>query len=187
MIDLTTAAQTIKDNVTAQDVGQLLGLEMRHGRCKCPIHGGTDFNCVLFKGNRGFYCYVCKTGGDVISFAEKYHKMTFKDAVGWLNDTFHLGLDIGSPITPEQRRQAETAQKTRKEAIEFQQWKEQMKFDMVLAADQILEIAEEQRDRNTPKTPNEPWNRAFCDAVRVLPAARMFAEECMAECIKEEK
>ena len=184
MTNLTLAAQTIKDTVSALEVGQAMGLEIRHGRCQCPIHGGHDFNCVLYKGSRGFFCHVCKTGGDVISFVQRYYGTSFKDSVSWLNNAFHLGLYIGSTITLEQRRQAETAQRMRKNAIEFQQWKEMMKLDLALAADQILEALEEQRDQNVPKTKDEPWNEKFCEAVRMIPAARQFAEMCMAECIE---
>lgn len=183
MNNYTIAAQTIKDTISAMDVGQAMGLEIRHGRCRCPIHGGQDFNCVLYKGNRGFYCHVCKSGGDVISFAQRYYDMNFKDCVSWFNDTFHMGLNLDRTITPEERRRAEMAQKTRKEAIEFQQWKERMKFDMALLADRILEIAENQRDRHVPKTKDEPWDAKFCEAIRVIPAARRFAEDCMMDCI----
>ena len=66
---LTIAAQTIKDRISALEVGNAIGLEIKHGRCQCPFHGGKDFNCVLYKGNRGWYCHVCKSGGDVLSFA----------------------------------------------------------------------------------------------------------------------
>ena len=44
---LTIAAQTIKDSVSALEAGEAMGLEVRHGRCQCPLHGGQDFNCVL--------------------------------------------------------------------------------------------------------------------------------------------
>ena len=94
MNKLTLAAQTIKDSVSALDTGQAMGLEIRRGRCKCPFHNGKDFNCVLYRGNRGWFCHVCKAGGDVISFAQQYYSMSFKDSIAWFNDTFHLGLDL---------------------------------------------------------------------------------------------
>ena len=187
MNNLTIASQTIKDTISALDVGQAMGLEIRHGRCQCPIHGGNDFNCVLYKGNRGFYCHVCKSGGDVISFAQQYYKLSFKDCIAWFNDTFHLGLDLGSTITPEKRRQAEKALQMRKRAIEFQQWKERLQFDLALTADEIVRKLEEQRDMNVPATVGEAWNDLFCEAVELLPEARRFADDCMMYCMKERK
>ena len=183
MNNLTLAAQTIKDNVSALDVGQAIGLEIRRGRCKCPIHGGNDFNCVLYKGDRGYYCHVCKSGGDVIKFAQQYHGSSFRDTVSWFNDTFRLGMDIESPMSPDAVKQAENARKQREAEREFAEWKERMRFDLYLTADRILEMLEEQRDMNVPKTPDEPWNEKFCEAVRMIPAARRFAERCMMQCI----
>ena len=185
MNSLTAAAQTIKDTVSAQDVGQALGLEMRRGRCKCPIHGGQDYNCVLYSGNRGYYCHVCKAGGDVISFVREYYSMSFKDSVSWINDTFRLNLDIQGRMTQEERRRAENAQRMRKNAIEHRQWKDRMEYGMALTASELLEKAEEIRDDHAPKTPDEKWDKEFCEAVRIIPAARDFAEDCWYGCAEK--
>ena len=184
---LTIAVEKIKASVSAQDIGEALGLEIRHGRCQCPIHGGNDFNCVLYKGDRGYYCHVCKSGGDVIKFVQEYYKASFKDSVSWINDTFRLGLDLESRIDPAEAKRAEMALKMRKEAREFAAWKDRMQFDLFLLADRILGMLEEQRDLNVPKTPDEPWNPKFCEAIRVLPAARRFAENCLMDCARKEK
>ena len=187
MTNMALAVQAIKNEISAQDVGQTLGLEIRHGRCQCPMHGGHDFNCVLYKGNRGFYCHVCKSGGDVISFVQKYYGMSFKDAVSWFNDTFHMGYDLNKQIDPEERRRAENAQRMRKEAIEFQKWKNDNLFSMALTANQIVQILEDMRDRYVPKTPNEEWRVEFRTAIALLQEAREFAEDCWFDCVEENK
>ena len=186
MDNYTLAVDKIKSSISAQDVGEALGLEIRHGRCQCPIHGGNDFNCVLYKGSRGYYCHVCKSGGDIIKFVQEYHKSSFKDTISWFNDTFRLGLDLDGKIDPAEARRAEIALKMRKEAHELEAWKDRMRFDLFLLADRILEMLEEQRDLHVPKTANEPWNRKFCEAIRTIPAARRFAEKCLADCIRGE-
>lgn len=185
MTKLSIAAQTIKDTVSALDVGHAIGLEIRHGRCQCPIHGGHDFNCVLYKGNRGYYCHVCKSGGDVLSFAQQYYNMSFPDCVRWFNDTFGLGMDIDSPISQEAVKRAENAQRQRAKEREFLEWKERMQFDLALTADELVRKLEEQRDANRPTRYSEDWNEAFRTAVELLPEARRFAEDCMIQCIKE--
>ena len=187
MNNLTLAAQTIKSQISAIEVGNALGLEIRHGRCQCPIHGGKDYNCVLYKGNRGYYCHVCKAGGDVVSFVQRYYDTSFKDAVAWFNDTFRMGLDLDKPLRLEERKAAENARKMRMEAIEFREFRERVAFDLALVADRIVELMEEQRDRNVPKTADEDWNPDFCWAVRMLPAARRFAEDCWYDCVKKEE
>ena len=187
MTALMLAAQKIKDSISALDVADMLGWEVRHGRCQCPLHGGHDFNCRLYPGNKGFYCHVCKRGGDVIALVQEYNGTSFKDTVSWFNGTFGLGMDIDSPLSPEAVKQAEIARKTRERENEFREWKERMRFDLALTADRIVEMLEEQRDRNMPKTADETWNREFCQAVRLLPAARRFAKDCMYDCIEVKK
>ena len=185
MTNLTLAAQAIKDTISAQDVGNAMRLEIRHGRCQCPMHGGHDFNCVLYKGDRGYYCHVCKQGGDTIKFVQEYYKSSFKDAIAWINDTFCLGLDLDRKIDPAEARRAEIAVQRRKDARELAAWKDRIQFDLFLLADRILEMLEEQRDMNLPKTPDEEWNPKFCEAIRMIPAARVFAESCYADCVKK--
>ena len=185
MNKLTIAAQTIKDSVSAFDVGHALGLEIRHGRCQCPIHGGHDFNCVLYKGNRGYYCHVCHQGGDVISFVQRYYNMQFSDSVRWFNATFNLGMDIDSPMTKEAVKQAENARKMRERERESKEWAEKMRLDMAILADRIVERLEEVRDARRPRTYGEEWDESFCTAVVTLPEARRFADDCMMDCMKE--
>ena len=176
---MSLAAARIKETISALDVGNAMGLEIRHGRCRCPIHGGHDFNCRLYPGDKGYYCHVCKAGGDVISFAQRYYETSFPDTVRWFNSTFWLGMDLESSVSPEAAKRAENERKRRQEEREFREWKERMRFDLALRADEILERLEEQRDRNCPKTPDEEWSREFCEAIRLIPAARRFAQECL--------
>ena len=182
MTNLTLAAQTIKDTISAFDVGQAIGLEIRHGRCQCPMHGGKDFNCVLYKGSRGYYCHVCKSGGDVISFAQQYYKMQFKECIAWFNSTFNLGLDLGGTIDPVKKKQAEKALLMRKRAAELKEWKERMQFNLSLTADEIVQKLEEVRDEKRPRKYSDEWDADFCAAVTALPEARQFAEECVMDC-----
>ena len=184
---LSLAVDTIKASVSALDVGQALGLEIRHGRCQCPIHGGNDFNCVLYKGNRGYYCHVCKSGGDVIKFAQQYHNASFKDTVSWFNSTFNLGMNIDSPPDPKAVKQAEIARKQRERERQEKEQKERMQYDLALAVDRIVQALEEQRDLYAPKTPDEPWNPVFCTAVQLLPGAKRYAQMCWYECMEVKK
>ena len=185
MNQLTIVAQTIKDTISAQDVGKALGLEIRHGRCKCPIHGGTDYNCVLYSGNRGFYCHVCKTGGDVIRFAQLYHDSSFKDTVAWLNDTFHLGMNIESPMSPEALETAKKNQREREARLAAEKWIEETRVNMALKTFEVVRILETQRDDNTPKTPDEPWTAPFCQAIEALPMTEQIAQDAWFDCIKK--
>ena len=99
MKNADAAVITIKQSVSALMAGEALGLNPdRHGRCACPIHNGTGHNLKLDSGERGYHCFVCHAGGDVIHLVQAVNHMTFPEALGWLNETFSLGLDLtGTP------------------------------------------------------------------------------------------
>ena len=127
-------ADPVQENVSALDVGRALGLEIRRGRCKCPIHGGHDYNCVLYPGNRGFACHVCKTGGDVIQLVRKIIPgMTFPDALRWFNAMFNLGMDIDSYQTEERLKKAKNALKRKRERARFIEHIDQINYDNPVA------------------------------------------------------
>jgi len=186
MNDLTMAVQTIKDRVSALDVGKAIGLNVdQHGRCSCPFHSGKDRNMKLFPGNRGFSCFVCHESGDVIKLVRRYYDKSFKDCVAWFNDVFRLGLSLDGQIGPDEARRAQEAQRMRMEARAFDEWREKAEFDLALGLDRVAEMLEEQRDVNEPKEPDDKWNREFCQAVKLLPSARRLAEECWYGCVKK--
>ena len=53
--------------------GRFLGL--------CPWHVDHPPSFLVDPGRNLFYCYGCTRGGDVIRFAELYHKVKFPQAV----------------------------------------------------------------------------------------------------------
>lgn len=177
-------ADTIKQSVSALDVGQALGWDIRHGRCKCPLHNGDGYNMKLYSGNRGYMCWVCKSAGDVISLVRNYYSdMSYKQCLQWFSDTFHLGLDLQSSISPEEKRRAEIALKMRKRAIEHEEWMKRMLFNLALIAEDIVRRLENVRDEKRPRTYGE-WDEEFCTAVGLLPDARLFADDCMMDCME---
>lgn len=177
MNQLTIAAQRIKDTISAQDVGATLGLEIRHGRCRCPLHGGGDFNCVLYKGNRGFYCHVCKRGGDVIQFVREYRGMSFKDAVAWFNDTFGLGMDIDSPIDPKRMEEAKEAQRKRAEKSRLMEMRKDARTNRENTAMGMLVRLEDMMERHAPRTPEDGFSQKFRAASGMIPTVKGMIEE----------
>lgn len=184
MNQLTIAAQRIKDTVSAQDVGRALGLEMRHGRCRCPLHGGNDFNCVLYKGNRGFYCHVCKKGGDVVTFVREYHDMSFKDTVAWFNDTFGLGMDIDSPMDEKRLEEAREARRKRAEKARFETALKEARENREMTAMGMLFRLEDKLEDAAPQTPEEDFCEAYRESVKMVPAMKGIIEDMQVEAMR---
>ena len=176
------AADTIKQSVSALDVASVLGWEVKHGRCKCPIHNGDGMNCRLYPGDRGYICWVCHSAGDVISLVRNYYSdLSYTQCLKWFSSTFHLDLGLDSPIDPAKEEAAKKAILMRKRRIEFEEWKKRIRFDLALTADEIVRRLENERDMKRPKTYGE-WDPDFCAAVVALPEARQFYEDMMMEC-----
>jgi len=52
--------------------------------CICPFHPDRNPSMYIYPETNSFYCFGCNTGGDVITFIEKYYGFSFKQAVMYL-------------------------------------------------------------------------------------------------------
>ena len=173
---------TIKESVSALEVGNALGLEIRRNRCKCPIHNGDGYNCVLNKDARGYYCHVCKSHGDAIALAQNVSGLGFLDTLRWFNATFGLGLNIDEPTDEKRLKQAKNGLKRKREDAEFKKRVEKLDYDMYLSISARLSSLEQQRDDNRPRRYSEDWNDKFCEAVNIIPVIKRYMEYFAIQC-----
>ena len=62
----------------------------------CPLHEETTPSFRIYRDG-GFYCFgACKTGGDVIKFAQLVASLSFKEALAQCQ--FALGLEVRRPV-----------------------------------------------------------------------------------------
>lgn len=101
-----------------------------------------------------------------------------------INDRIRRANKSNAERMSQEHERIQRALAERREHEEVCEWKEYMRYEIAMTALQIVMLAEEVRDINAPKSPDEPWNEAFCQAVRMLPEATAFAEDCLADCIK---
>lgn len=94
-----------KDWIDFNLVKQLVSMEMlivhyglftieRKGdeiRLRCPFHNGKSNNSMAINLARNmFYCFGCKSGGNVIAFVSKYEDCPVKEAALRLDEWFQL-------------------------------------------------------------------------------------------------
>lgn len=88
----------IIDNVPMRSVAEYYGFELsRGGRIKCPFHDDRNPSMKIYEGNRGYYCFVCKRGGNVINFVSELFNIEKRDAMLKINEDFHLGIVCEKP------------------------------------------------------------------------------------------
>lgn len=102
---------------------------------------------------------------------------------------FRQRLQRADAVREEQERQAQgmVARKIAHLELEeeMRRWQDRMAFDTYLLADRILERLIRMRDENMPKSVDEEWNDEFCEAVRLIPEAKMFLDDAWMDTIRK--
>lgn len=163
MMDTATA---IKESVSCQQFADFIGLKVnRSGFAVCPFHGDNDASLKIYKGGRGWCCFGCHRGGDVINFASLWYGTNFKDTIKQLNDDFNLGLlseqqETGvnralMAVEVAKRKMQRLKEERQQAASEAVFWNV---FDKWLAYDKIL------KDK-APLTKEEDFSPEFVEAL----------------------
>lgn len=110
------AANDLKNLLTMRDVTERYGIEInRAGFAHCPFHSGDrDASLKIYSGGRGWYCFGCGEGGDVISFVQKLFNLDFMSALRKLNDDFGLNLPGLAANSPSNRAVVDKAIRERR-------------------------------------------------------------------------
>lgn len=108
----------VKESVDMRQVLEYYGLKTnRKGLCLCPFHNDRNPSLKAYKNGKGFYCFTCGTGGDVIKFAALYRGIRNGEAAKELANAF--GIPIQVPVTYGEKREAEKRRRKRQELAAF--------------------------------------------------------------------
>lgn len=151
---LTDYTEQIKSSITMRDVAERYGIKVNYlNKALCPFHQDKRPSMHIYGGKRGYYCFVCNTGGDIIDFVMRYFNIPFKDALIKLNDDFDLRLPIRAVISEAERIEAEKeAQRRREEQYQREVKMKQLTTIYHRAFDRWKALDDIKRDK-APKTP----------------------------------
>ncbi len=88
----------------ASDIVRVMGEHLavkpkgREYVCLCPFHNDHNPSMRIVPSKQIYYCFVCGAGGDVFTFAMKFHKMEFREALEYLAER------AGITLTPRRER-----------------------------------------------------------------------------------
>jgi DNA primase len=122
-------ADRIKTLLSAEEACRFYGIEVVRNKARCPFHHDDNPSMILYNGNKGWWCYACNQGGSVIDLVMKLFNLNFVEAMGKINDDFHLGLPLHSDrnvmdyvaearATAERQRQAQLRDEAERKARE---------------------------------------------------------------------
>lgn len=107
--------ETIKSHLTMRQVAEYYGYPAdRKGWCRCPFHNDGHPSMLLYPDGRGFYCFSCGAGGDVISFVARLENVSNAKAAKMLVDDFSLPVRLDH-LSYRERREREKHYRRRKE------------------------------------------------------------------------
>ena len=161
-------AEIIKERVSSREVLEAEGIRVNPhtGMAVCPFHGDHDGSLKVYTdARRGWHCYGCHAGGDVIDLVKLLYGVGFRDALRLLNDRFALGLPLERRLTrseiqalEKERREKEARRARHKaacDALEAAYWRW---FEAWLLVDEAIRVL-------APAGPYEPMSEAFIWAV----------------------
>ncbi len=109
-------SDTIKSLVPMREAAIRYGFTPnRAGFITCPFHNEKTASLKIYPDNRGWYCYGCGAGGDVIDFVKRLFDLNYNQAIVRLDYDFGLGLPLGRKPTLRERQQL-TAERRQREA-----------------------------------------------------------------------
>lgn len=164
-------AHTVVSQVSPIEYARLIGIDVnRAGFCKCPFHSGDNTGSmkVYSQPGRGWHCYGCGAGGDVVELAKRYYGLSYPDATEKVAQDMGIALPFGHENTTKEeklrilaRTREMEAQRKReqnlKETLEAKYWE---LFDAWLQADRLVQELSI-RERSS----DEAFSDAFCEAL----------------------
>lgn len=100
-LDFSSRGDDRQRVLDATDIVRLIGEQMalkQKGReyvCLCPFHDDHSPSMCVVPHKQIYHCFSCGAGGNAITFAMNYHKMSFREALEYLAE--RAGLTLSPP------------------------------------------------------------------------------------------
>jgi len=175
MIDF---AVDIKRSVSMRAICNMYGIKInRHNKAICPFHNDSHASLHVYDGDRGYWCFTCGEGGDVIDFVMQYFGLNFQSACEKINMDFHLGLPVGRKLSLRELREAQKTAKERKEQAEAEKAAyKRLKVEYQMALDKYCAL-DRQRIEYAPERLKCVVCDLYVEAIKNIP----MAENALAE------
>jgi DNA primase len=157
----------IKGAVSMEDAARRYGLELqRDDFLHCPFHAGDHTASLkIYPDGRGWYCYGCNQGGDVITFVQKLFGLNFNQTLIRIDNDFGLGLS-GVAVSGEtaqlvQQRQQEEAERKAHKAAYNKEWEKNIELTKKIddLSDQVLDLLRQREQSDDWLEAHKSWDK----------------------------
>lgn len=90
----------------------------RQGRCLCPFHNDRRPSMKIYPHDRGYYCFSCGSGGDVVTFVGRLYGLDNETAARKLIEDFSLPIKLEN-LTYRELRERDKRTRQRQELLRF--------------------------------------------------------------------
>lgn len=112
--------EEVKQRLGMKTVAEHYGLRVnRQGFCLCPFHADSHPSMKIYQHDKGYYCFTCHNGGDVIKFAAQLFGLPNEEACKKLIEDFFLPVKLEN-LTYREKRERQKMQMRYEELKRFQ-------------------------------------------------------------------
>ena len=150
-----TIYENIKAAISVKRAAEHYGLKVsRNGMACCPFH--TDRHPSLKLNEEYFFCFGCGAKGDVIDLVARMFELSGYEAAQRLAADFGISTEPGQAV-------AASCKPKRPNIRQFRE-DEMLCFRVLM---DYLHLLEDWRVRYAPKTPDEPYDDRFVEALQM--------------------
>lgn len=85
--------EEVKQRLSMRQVAEYYGCRVnRKGTCLCPFHTDNHPSLKIYENDKGYYCFTCGNGGDVIKFVGRLFHLRNEEACRKLIEDFALPI-----------------------------------------------------------------------------------------------
>lgn len=106
----------VKQQLSMKRVAEHYGCKVNQkGTCLCPFHEDNHPSLKIYENDRGYYCFTCGNGGDVIRFVGNLFNLGNEEACRKLIEDFSLPIALENLSYREKRERDKRQEEYRKQ------------------------------------------------------------------------
>lgn len=107
--------EEVKQRLSMRQVAEYYGCHVnRKGTCLCPFHADKHPSLRIYENDKGYYCFTCGNGGDVIKFVGRLFNLGNEEACKKLIEDFSLPIVLENLSYREKRERSKKQEEYRK-------------------------------------------------------------------------